>query len=55
MANLVELAWEAEATAFGEQKWNLLSLGLSLLVNLIEHSANNRYPPSQAKDCHAIR
>lgn len=42
MANLVERAWEAEATAFGGQKWNVLTLGLSLLVNMIEHNGRNR-------------
>lgn len=42
VACLVEQAWSAEATAFGQQKWNLLTLGLSLLVNLIEHNTGNR-------------
>lgn len=43
VANLVEEAWTAEATAFGEQKWNVLTLGMSLLVNLVEHNEANRY------------
>jgi hypothetical protein len=43
VANLVEMAWCADVMAFGQQKWNLLTLGLCLLINLIEHNGDNRY------------